>query len=185
MVFKVKALKKKILTQKLLHFRTFRKQILISILCPTVPAVLHAIQFRVSNAMKKCVRMLKDRGNEAITLKAEAKLVPLRLKQASINTLRVSLKMTENVLENYVQLFLVLLITLTMNSETSSMQLSGIDEILKGGDSNTFLYISATISFVSLVKGHIDMVTAKRNGMVGMVGKLILLPYVLISIASR
>ena len=143
--------------------------------------------------MNKCVRMLKDRENEAVTLKAEAKLVPLRLKQASINTLKVSLKMTENVLENYVQLFLVIIVVLTMGSETRTMQLSGIDEILKGGvsttflgiDSTTFLYISAIISFVSLVKGHIDMVTEKRNGMVGIVGKLILLPYMLISIASR
>ena len=135
--------------------------------------------------MNKCVRILKNRENEAVTLKAEAKLVPLRLKQASINTLRVSLKMTENVLENYVQLFLVIIVVLTMGSETRTMQLSGIDEILKGGDSTTFLYISAMISFVSLVKGHIDMVTAKRNGMVGIVGKLILLPYMLISIASR
>ena len=129
--------------------------------------------------------MLKNRENEAVTLKAEAKLVPLRLKQTSINTLRVSLKMTENVLENYVQLFLVIIVVLTMWSETRTMQLSGIDEILKGGDSTTFLYISAMISFVSLVKGHIDMVTEKRNGMVGIVGKLILLPYMLISIASR
>ena len=135
--------------------------------------------------MNKCVRMLKDRENEAMTSKAEAKLVPLRLKQTSINTLRVSLKMTENVLENYVQLFLVIIVVLTMGSETRTMQLSGIDEILKGGDSTTFLYISAIISFVSLVKGHIDMVTAKRNGIVGIVGKLILLPYMLISIASR
>ena len=134
--------------------------------------------------MNKCVRILKNRENEAVTLKAEAKLVPLRLKQASINTLRVSLKMTENVLENYVQLFLVIIVVLTMGSETRTMQLSGIDEILKGGDS-TFLYISAIISYVSQIKGHIDMVTAKRNGMVGIVGKLILLPYMLISIASR
>ena len=135
--------------------------------------------------MNKCVRMLKDRENEAVTLKAEAKLVPLRVKQTSINTLKVSLKMTENVLENYCQLFLVLIVLLTIGSDTRTMQLSGIDEILKGGDSTTFLYISAMISFVSLVKGHIDMVTEKRNGMVGIVGKLILLPYMLISIASR
>ena len=135
--------------------------------------------------MNKCVRMLKDRENEAVTLKAEAKLVPLRVKQTSINTLKVSLKMTENVLENYCQLFLVLIVLLTIGSDTRTMQLSGIDEILKGGDSAMFLYISAMISFVSLVKGHIDMVTAKRNGMVGIVGKLILLPYMLISIASR
>ena len=137
--------------------------------------------------------MLKDRENEAVTLKAEAKLVPLRVKQTSINTLKVSLKMTENVLENYCQLFLVLIVLLTIGSDTRTMQLSGIDEILKGGDSTTFLYINSTtflyisamISFVSLVKGHIDMVTANRNGMVGIIGKLILLPYVLISIASR
>lgn len=143
--------------------------------------------------MNKCVRILKDRGNEALTLKAEAKLILLRHKQASINTLRVSLKMTENVLENYVQLFLVIIVVLTIWSETRTMQLSGIDEILKGGDSTsflfidstTFLYISAMISLVSLVKGHIDMVTANRNGMVGIIGKLILLPYMLISIASR
>ena len=135
--------------------------------------------------MNKCIRMLKDRENEAVTSKAEAKLVPLRVKQTSINTLKVSLKMTENVLENYCQLFLVLIVLLTIGSDTRTMQLSGIDEILKGGDGTTFLYISAMISFVSLVKGHIDMVTAKRNGMVGIVGKLILLPYMLISIASR
>ena len=137
--------------------------------------------------------MLKDRENEAVTSKAEAKLVPLRVKQTSINTLKVSLKMTENVLENYCQLFLVLIVLLTIGSDTRTMQLSGIDEILKGGDSTTFLYINSTtffyisamISFVSLVKGHIDMVTANRNGMVGIIGKLILLPYMLISIASR
>ena len=135
--------------------------------------------------MNKCVRILKNRENEAVTLKAEAKLVPLRVKQTSIKTLKVSLKMTENVLENYCQLFLVLIVLLTIGSDTRTMQLSGIDEILKGGDGATFLYISAMISFVSLVKGHIDMVTAKRNGMVGIVGTLILLPYMLISIASR
>ena len=135
--------------------------------------------------MNKCIRMLKGTQNGAVTLKAEAKLISLRLKQASINTMRISLKMTENVLENFVQLFLVLIIVFTMMSDTRTMNLSGIDEIMKGGDSTTFLFITGMISFGSLVKGHIDMVTTKRNRMVGIVGKLILLSYMFIGIASR
>ena len=129
--------------------------------------------------------MLTFTQKDAMPMKAQAKLNVLRLKQTSVNTLRVSLKMTENVLENFPQLLLVLIITLTMMSDTVTMELSGIDEILKGGSSTAFLLITAMISFTSLVKGHIDLVMTKRNGMVGIVGKMILLPYLLINIASR
>ena len=135
--------------------------------------------------MNKCIGMLKGTKNGGVILKAEAKLIPQRLKQASINTLRVSIKMTENVLENFIQLFLVIIVILTMMSDTRTMELSGIDEILKGGNSTTFLIITGMISFASLVKGHLDLVTTKRNGMVGVVGKMILLPYMFLSIASR
>ena len=129
--------------------------------------------------------MLKDTENGSWSLKAEAKLKPLRLKQASLNTLRVSLKMTENVLENCVQLFLVLVVSLSMRSDTRMLDLGGIDEILKGSSGETFLFATAMLSFASLVKGHVDMVTAKRNGMVGIVGKLILFLYMFVSIGSR
>ena len=130
--------------------------------------------------------MLTFTQKDAMPMKAQAKLNVLRLKQTSVNTLRVSLKMTENVLENFPQLLLVLIITLTMMSDTvTELELSGIDEILKGGSSTAFLLITAMISFTSLVKGHIDLVTTRRNGMVGIVGKLILLTYLLINIASR
>ena len=130
--------------------------------------------------------MLTFTQKDAVPMKAEAKLILLGLQQTSVNTLRVSLKMTENVLENFPQLLLVLIITLTMMSDTvTELELSGIDEILKGGSSTAFLLITAMISFTSLVKGHIDLVMTKRNGMVGIVGKMILLPYLLINIASR
>ena len=129
--------------------------------------------------------MLTFTQKDAVPMKAEAKLILLGLQQTSVNTLRVSLKMTENVLENFPQLLLVLIITLTMMSDTVTMELSGIDEILKGGSSTAFLLITAMISFTSLVKGHIDLVMMKRNGMVGIVGKMILLPSLLINIASR
>ena len=130
--------------------------------------------------------MLTFTQKDAVPMKAEAKLILLGLQQTSVNTLRVSLKMTENVLENFPQLLLVLIITLTMMSDTvDELELSGIDEILKGGSSTAFLLITAMISFTSLVKGHIDLVMTKRNGMVGIVGKTILLPYLLINIASR
>ena len=129
--------------------------------------------------------MLTFTQKDAVPMKAEAKLILLGLQQTSVNTLRVSLKMTENVLENFPQLLLVLIITVTMISNTRTMELSGIDEILKGGSSTAFLLITAMISFTSLVKGHIDLVMTKRNGMVGIVGKMILLPSLLINIASR
>ena len=161
------------------------KQILSSLLCPAIPAVLHVVHFHVGNIMNKCIRLLDGKQNHVVTLKAEAQLIPMRLKQASLNRLRVSLKMTENILENFVQLFLVIIVTLTMISDTRMMDLGGIDDILKGGSSTLFLLVTGMISFASLVKGHLDLIMSKRNGMVGIVGKMILLPYICISIASR
>ena len=116
------------------------------------------------------------------TAPAQTMLSENRQKLYSLRSFRAELKAVENVLENFSQLVVYIMIALVYQSKTGTVPNLGALFLSK---TKVFLVISACVSFISLVWGHISYLTARKNGFVLMVGKVVLLAYFSLSSLVR
>ena len=129
---------------------------------------------------------------------AEALLAKLRERCNAIKSMIAWMKMTSNILEDFVQLTILLLIISYTYSDTSLLDGgAGTSEVIfKSWLPNvTFTFIPeewvipilfGCLSLVSIILGHLGLLTANKNGYTSLVGHwLIAFPYFLVSTAGR
>ncbi len=90
------------------------------------------------------------------------------------HSLRARLRANENSAEHFVQLAVFAAVALAERSSTRPVQTVGNIVVDSG---QTFVLLSASVSFVSLVRGHVERVAAGRAGNLPLAGKAILGAY--------
>ena len=150
-----------------------------------IPAVLHILKFKITNVINKSICILRLSQSGFTILEAETKMSLMRIRQDAINSIVTSFKMTEHIFENFVQLGVITSVLLTATSDTGTMDLKGVDRILRGEGSMELLRLLSSLSYLSLIKGHMDMVKSKKKGFSSIVGTLLQLAYFSTCIAAR
>ncbi len=111
-------------------------------------------------------------------------LMEARSAMHAAQNVRAKLRANENVLEHLVQLTLLVTILLAEMSSTRSVQTVG--SIVVNVDVTYYAVGAALLAVVSLIKGHIAVIDAKKKGHLPFKGKYIILPaYFGLSILSR
>ncbi len=99
-----------------------------------------------------------------------------------LRRLRTQFRSNENVAEHFVQLTLLLILICVDRSDSRTVE--NLSKVLLG-DVNTFLLISAVLSVLSLVSGHVFYLDGHLNGHLSVKGKAILFAYYLASCVGR
>ena len=106
-----------------------------------------------------------------------------KTKLADLQNFRAELRANENNVEHFAQLVVLTLLLLIKKTDTPVVAPEISDFILP--DIDYLLYGSAVISYISLVRGQLNLTVSKKNGFVPFMGKLILLLYFAIGSAAR
>ena len=110
------------------------------------------------------------------------KIENCELKCLELQLLNAEMQCTENVLENFIQ-FTILIIMISL-SKTATRTVENIEAIFVG--KNELLgYILAAFSFVSIVRGQLAFLKASKNGCLGLKGTLLVVPYFALGTCSR
>ena len=122
---------------------------------------------------------------------AEALLAKLRERHFALKSMIAWMKMTSNILEDFVQLVVLTLLICFTRSDTSFVD-GGDDtvDVIFGAwfssNSTNWIPLFAVISLMSLILGHMGLLSANKNGFTTLVGHwLIAFPYFLVSTAGR
>ena len=122
---------------------------------------------------------------------AEALLAKLRERCFALKSMIAWMKMTSNILEDSVQLVVLTLLICFTRSDTSSA-VGGTDtvdvifEAWFSSNSTNWIPLFALLSLMSLILGHMGLLSANKNGFTTLVGHwFIAFPYFLVSTACR
>ncbi len=165
---------------------------LLLLLTPLVPA---GVRFRIGQLDHKhdaiARRVASDKTAAFISRfrqsDSNATLTSLRRDRLELERLLASLRSNENVLEHFVQLAAVVLVTLLNRTETPRSSPGGGGSALSAFFlQNELLFAaSAALSLISLVRGHIGYLSAKNAGFLPIVGKIICFGYFALAVCSR
>ena len=152
---------------------TVKKSICV-LVAPFAPAATllneMAIKIRQANCIKEIKCSVKGNRDASISKYREGSQ-----KLASLFSLTAELKVGENVVEQFPQFVIFILVALiTFNYRNATVANLGALFIAK---TVIFLIISACVSFMSMIWGHLNYVAAKKNGFIPLVGKILLLTY--------
>ena len=107
----------------------------------------------------------------------------LKIKLGNLQLLKNKMRANENAIEHLPQLVIVALLILLQNSNTSTIPPHLSNSFL--ADQDLFLFASALVSFLSLVRGQFSLAQAHKRGFIPLIGKIILLLYFTICSAVR
>ena len=99
-----------------------------------------------------------------------------------IRQVHATLRSNENVAEHLVQLCLFTIVLLAEESGTRTVQTVG--NILIEENRN-FVYLSTLLALSSITRGHMNLIDAIKKGYLPFIGKIILVPYFLLSTIAR
>ena len=167
---------------------------------PSVPGLLHVDLYQYDqnknmaskSAFRVEIRRGGTRGNSTVAeqstlddrYRAEAKLATARDDKYLIENLIAQLKMTECVIEDFVQLSLLVLMMLTFESETGAM--SDVErKMLLDSVSFEMFILSAIVSLFSLVRGHMSLLFTNKNDFKNFKGSVITFTYFMVCISAR
>ena len=163
---------------------TFKeKDMLVRCICllgtPFMSAVALFEEMQAKIGEAKCILEMQEQSNDSLpngtnSVKSKAKLSLQRKRHRILKSFRAEIKAGEIILENFTQLVIYILIVLVDRSKSRAV--ANMGEIFLS-DIETFLFISAIVSFFGLIMGHINYVTARKDGFVGIVGKVVLFVY--------
>ena len=142
-----------------------------AVLSPIMPVLLHHKEFMLKHKLKRVASLSRhDRENEIEFTKVRNEL-------HDVLVTRAELRATENLLEHLPQVIIPFAVLTTL--EQAEAQLAQTE------GKKLFLYLSLSISVLSIVLGQINLISARKNGQLGIIASLLVLIYILIAIASR
>ena len=117
-------------------------------------------------------------------LRAEAKLAECRENKYLTENIIAQFKMTENILEDFVQLSLLVIVMLTFESETGTI--SDVErKILLNSVSLEMFAVSAMVSLFSLIRGHMSLLFTLKKDMKTFKGSIMIFTYFMVGISAR
>lgn len=180
--------------------RSWPRWTLHALVFPSVPGLLHVDLYKYDREKKiASISAFRDeiRGFGHIQektivsehkmvekLKAEATLIECRENKYLTENLIAQFKMTENILEDFVQLSLLVIMMLTFESETGTMSHVERKILLNSVSLDTFV-VSAIVSLFSLIRGHMNLLFTIKKGMKTFKGSVITFTYFMVGISAR
>ena len=150
------------------------EKLLGALFIPMVPAFISYRIYRLEVALKKRVRNGAP-GDELLQLRQSAE---------ELKGLRSEMRANENFLEHLPQLVILLLLMLIkMSRVTTTVPIYLSSNLVP--DNQVIFTASAMMSFFSLARGQLSNLSAKKNGHVPFLGKLVLLSYYSLGTAAR
>jgi len=134
------------------------------------PILLHHKEFMAKIQLQNLAAM-QIRSPEQ-----EAQLINVRRELQNILLVKAELRATENILEHFPQVIISLSV---LTLEGAAMQLDLTD------GKKLFFLLSLTGSLFSIVRGQINLISARKNGQLGLLAKLFLTAYLVIAIVPR
>ena len=135
-----------------------------------LPAYLHHSEFMANIQLKKLAAIKRRSKDE------EAEFIKVRKLLHNVLLEKAQLRATENVLEHFPQ---IIISTSVLTLEGAVKQL----ELTEG--KKLFFILSLTLSLISVVRGQINLISARKNGQLGILAKLFLAIYLIIAIIPR
>ena len=135
---------------------------------PVVPAILHQMEFRLRYQLHKLLA-----NPEGTSIWQQALVKTRRVLDMTL-TLNAELRATENVLEHLPQVLISIIL----------LRLKDFSDTL-GKFQRAFSLVSLFISSISIVRGQVHLIVAKKIGQIGVVAKLIIFLYICLSIFTR
>ena len=129
----------------------------------------------------KAINATNDDKNK-IQAPTESEILQLRNKFLSLYDLRSKFRGNERLLEHFVQLVLLATVILVDRSETRSVDTLG--KVVLDNDFR-FVVVSAGLSFISLVRGHVFFLKAKKQGQLPFKGTVLVLLYFFVGAVAR
>ena len=142
-----------------------------AVLTPIMSVILHHEEFMLDIKLKKLAsNPARDRDIETAFAKARSE------KQRTLLT-KAELRATENVLEHLPQVIIPFAVLTTLEQATA--------QLAQTEGKKLFLFLSLSVSVLSIVRGQINLISARRNGQLGIIASLIVAFYILVAIVSR
>jgi hypothetical protein len=166
------------------EFEAFKevKFVLVLILAPFMPAVIHYKEFRIKIKQLDTLHKVKNNGNDQLPHDLDASFTKFRKELHILESVRANVKAGENIVEHILQFIILLLILLLKHTDTAKV--TRMDKIFLNKN-DLFLYVSLVWSFISLLRGHISYIAASKNNFLGIVGKIILLCFFVIGLSGK
>ena len=162
---------------------SYIKRTLVVISCPIMPAVYMFKQLKLKLLMRSLLtKFASNKDNVIEQEQIYKKLKCLEEEMCHLEVMSAKLHCNENVIENLTQLTISSIIILLSYTNTSIVETV---EAIFLEKNNALTYIFAAMSFISIIRGQLNFLQANKNGCLGIKGKLIVLPYLLIGTSSR
>ena len=161
------------------------KRCLCLLLTPLMPAFCLFEEMMTKIAEANSLEKLKfqnEHSTNGDTTSIEDQLSKYRVRQRIVKSLRAELRAGANSLEHVVQLVANILVILVSKSKTRTVVNLGEIFLSK---IEAFLYLSTAYSFFSLIRGQMNYVVSRKDGFVGILGKIVLVIYFLLSTITR
>ncbi len=165
----------------------YKRRLLCSLATPLVPGMAIYEWRRAELHLNKLYESLlvnvenmtsvKVSSASTLTTLVGAKSVQIEQRMRSAH-----FRMNENVVEHLSQFSLIVVVFLTEYTETPAVQTVGRIIVNR---SLLLLAVSAGLSLLSIIKGHIEFIGARKAGHLPTVGKIILVAFFLLCIISR
>ena len=158
-----------------LHFKAWSRsqRLFASLFIYMVPAMISYRMYRIERKIDHLAGRIMEKRE----------LLKLFSSLENLTALRSQLRANENTLEHLPQLITLLLLILIKKTKTSTVSLYLSQNLVP--ENELIFFASALVSFLSLVRGQLFVLNAKKNGFLPLVGKLILLGYYVTGIFGR
>ena len=146
------------------------KKMMRVVFCTILPVYLHHKEFMANLKLKKFAAMKKREPAE------EKEFIKVREKLQVVLLDRAQIRSTENVLEHFPQIIIAISV-LTLEGAVKQLELTEGNKL--------YLYFSLTWSLCSIVLGQINLISARKNGQLGIKSKIFLAFYLIVAIVPR
>ena len=157
-----------------------RRRFILILTFPIMPAIYIFKLFREKLLLSSLLNELSK--SDKNKRKAHFKMKQLEYKICNLHLISTKLHCNENVVENLVQL--VISVIFVFLSYSNSKTVENIDYLFM----NKNIYITftlASLSLMSIIRGHVNILKANKNGCLGIKGIIITIPYFLVSTTAR
>ena len=163
------------------------KRFLAMVFHPLIPAFIHVEKvFHVHKITKlaKSLEAKKDHQEDKVQLNChqEEMLAKENDRMDRWHELLAYFVANKNSIQDFVQLIALILIILSSNTRSN---LHEVFQKMFLDDHPHFLHMSASLSFLSLLRGPTNFISTIKRGFLGIYGQLILFPYFGIGTATR
>ena len=156
------------------------KKVLSVLLSSLLPAYMMLLESWYKVKLILAVKRMP--ANTSWETHQEGLLARIQSKIYKTRALVVEFRANDNSLEHFLQLFVITLIIFF--DRTSSPLFGGFDKVFINEGSD-LVFVSALLSVWSLMRGPIMYLSSRKNGFLGIIATLILLPYYAIGAFSR